>query len=483
MIRLEVKNIFTTISGDYFEMQDIDSKLQFQDPDDENKRYSLLNEGRFHTGLLTYIRSILDYHKVEYSIEGLVNQYVQVDSIDSKILDGVELRDYQISAANKMLCYRRGVVRLPTGAGKTEVQLAVIKRLINDNVISIDNPAIVIVNSVLHMTDTWESRCKSRGIQCGCIGAGRRELDNPVLICVVDSLWSGIKKDDPDIISLLSRTKLISFDECHHLSSNTWTSIGEMCPAEYRYGLSGTPFEKLESTSYSDLILVGITGELICEVPISYLRKRGYVAEPIITLIPVNGWVHFHDWRRIYHKGVVDNENRNFVISEIANHLSSLGYKVLVSVQMISHGESLLKLIPNSMFAYGGSQVARHENSEIIRATEDQNELLKRFVSTASGSVLIASSIFDESVDIPAINAAIIAGAYRSYRKTLQRIGRALHSREGNNRVFVFDFVDNQHYYLRAQSKKRIQIYENEGFQIYRGFDYINSIIEKPINL
>ena len=74
--------------------------------------------------------------------------------------------------------------------------------------------------------------------------------------------------------------------------------------------------------------------------------------------------------------------------------------------------------------------------------------------------VLITTEILKEGVNIPEIEALVIASAGKDHRQTA---GRAL---RGGGEVEIHDFYDSFNKRFEKQSKKRIESYKKEGFQI-----------------
>ena len=72
----------------------------------------------------------------------------------------------------------------------------------------------------------------------------------------------------------------------------------------------------------------------------------------------------------------------------------------------------------------------------------------------------------DEGVDIVSINALIMAAGGKSQITTLQRIGRGLRHKKGENTLLVLDFLDKTNSYLEYHSKRRMKICKDEGFKI-----------------
>lgn len=53
---------------------------------------------------------------------------------------------------------------------------------------------------------------------------------------------------------------------CHHLPSNTWSTSAAFIEAPYRFGFSGSPFASQDDLEYSDMQLIGLTGEVLVRV-------------------------------------------------------------------------------------------------------------------------------------------------------------------------------------------------------------------------
>lgn len=164
-------------------------------------------------------------------------------------------------------------------------------------------------------------------------------------------------------------------------------------------------------------------------------------------------------WHSVYSQGIVQNEYRNRVIAKVAAQYSRKGMQTLILVRELYHGDQLAQLIraedvERVAFVYGDTPADVLDN-EVARFKEH------------SDSVLIASPIFDEGVDVPAIRALIIADGGKSIRAVLQKVGRGIRKKKtGANTIDVVDFADATHKWLSNHSLERIAIYEGEGFDV-----------------
>lgn len=385
----------------------------------------------FPTGLLPIVTKALvakDY-TVDVIHKTCAKQVCQVNADD---LDGITLRAYQVEAANTMLKAKRGVAKMATNSGKTEVMAAMIKAL---NV-----PTILLVHRKELLYQTAE-RLTARGVKnVGIVGDGEWHPDI-VTVAMIQTLQNKLKKLD------MSKNKLLFIDECHHLSSDQAMDVFNHIPGCYRYGLSGTP---IKYDLLADMKLLAATGDIIYELENEYLIKHEYSAKPYIELKVIeldDDIIWKMDYTDAVDQLIVHNFNRNKAVFEYAVKATGT---VLVIVDRIEHGKLLNKMIPGSVFVYGSD------------TTERRREILDRMRSTSG--VYIASPIFDEGIDVPSVDTLVYAAGGRSNVKLLQRIGRGMRKKEGDNTLHILDFIDDTNKHLLEHSNDRLDSYIREGF-------------------
>jgi hypothetical protein len=98
----------------------------------------------------------------------------------------------------------------------------------------------------------------------------------------------------------------------------------------------------------------------------------------------------------------------------------------------------------------------------------------------AAGVFVHNSTVYDEAIDIPSMNVLIMAGGGKSFRRTVQRIGRPLHSKQ--DFVHVIDFWDYQHPYLQRHSRQRSAIYNRMEYLQFKGVEELNRRILVPVD-
>lgn len=410
----------------------------------------LISKHLFPTGLLPSILATLKEFKEPYSIEDQ-RTFVPPSFNTTK----VSLRDYQRDTINTALAHKiegmwwpRGVLRLATGAGKTEIAVAMTE--------IINVPTLFICHRQ-HLVTQAIDRFAKFNIKTGILCGGKKELRPNIIVATGQTLFSMLKKEDPDLLLLSNRIQQIFFDEAHLLAANYSTGnlfvkVSNCFPnAFYRWGLTATPFMKDE---YSNRLLEGTTGKQIVEIRSQELIDSGYLADiEIVTdryphqKLVLKPKLAFD---LEYTHGIVINSARN---SRIEHWMKTLPRPILLLVEQIAHGEYLLslarKLGLKSEFVNG------------LTKNDLRTELINQLNSKAL-DILVASTIFDDGVDIPEIHSVILAGGKKSPVKLLQRIGRGLRKSSTKSKVKIINFYDHMFPSLEKHSKERIKVLEEE---------------------
>lgn len=415
-------------------------------------RYSM----SFPTGLLDILPRKLAERIVKIDLrkkpEG---QPVAIENIG---LNGVEFRDYQIELVKKAIGKERCVVQSPTNAGKTEISAGIIKGL------GVSTLFLTHIDNLCRQTrERLENRLQ---IKVGIINA--REWDQEfVTVCMIPTLYHRLKRRNPKVLQLLNSVDALFLDEVHHLSAESWLVVAKQSSAYYRFGLSATPVLK---DAISNLKLIGQTGGIVGDVTNKDLIEQGISAKPIISIVTnvtMGGGVQLLNYQRAYRLGIETNVDRNILIAKIIKEKMKENKPTLVLVNTIRHQRELertfLKLNNGFMeFALPRSIVILNGGIN----TDTRMRTLKD-MSKGNVKVIIATPIFDEGMDMPEIKVLVLGGGGKSQIKLLQRVGRGMRKKkEGENVVEIFDFKDTGQRYLSAHAKRRLGVYEREGFDI-----------------
>jgi superfamily II DNA or RNA helicase len=367
---------------------------------------------------------------------------VDVGNLTLNGIDEVRWKETQLPVLRQLMLSKRGVVKMGTGSGKTEVMAGILKALS-------DKSALVLVHRIELLHQTIDRLKMRLGEEIGMVCSGKVDIDKRVVVGMVQSVWS--KK--PVLAKWLKDgVQVLLIDECHHSPSKTWSYIAMSCGALWRYGFSGTPLTYNEER---DMLLIGLTGDVIYGVQLKDLVEKGYAARPRVNIVIVpfryNGkWSQVFD--EVYGKDMRMVDVLKFVLeSEIAKGKKG----IVLFVERIRHGKRLLSYLRekgwNVVFAYGG-------RSDAERICIMQGMKQKRY------DVVIATTIFDEGIDVSGINGVVFWCSTKSIVRIMQRIGRGVRVEQGKADIDVWEFVvDNR--YIKEHSKKRISYYDKEGLE------------------
>lgn len=394
----------------------------------------LISGDRFPTGLLRGVLQALDGCGESIDVAYPDIPDVNISGIVPNMFDDIVLRDYQVDAAKTLLANSRGIASMATNSGKTEV-IAAIARVVPGGV-------LVLTTSKDLLYQTAERLSSRLGEMVGVIGDGSKDSWQRVTVAMVQTLvrLPGLEIDAVDCIC---------YDECHHLSSRTSQEVVYRIDAPFRFGFSGTP---IKDSKLLDLMLIGATGPVLVDISNMELIDVGISAKPTVCMYEIDNLVcdETCTWQEAYMECIVGNMYRNQVIADLV--VCETGC-TLILVERIGHGEALRKMIPGSIFVNGSN-------------TSTQRVEVLDSMRTDVDIVVIATSIFDEGVDVPAIDTIVMAGGGRARGRLLQRLGRGMRKKGGSNELRVIDFVDYTNGYLTKHSVQRCETYEHEGFTV-----------------
>jgi superfamily II DNA or RNA helicase len=259
------------------------------------------------------------------------------------------------------------------------------------------------------------------------------------------------------IAKYLKMIDVLILDETHHGSAKSFYRLMQRIQAPFRFGLSGTPFGNADGNG---LMVEACFGPVVARVTNEELIQRGVSARPTIRFVEVDKpeIEENLDWHTVYKQGIVLNEHRNQLIAGEAKRFAKANKPCLIMIRELWHGDNLSKLLTEMKVKHA------YVHGQMLSANVERSKV--KF-EAGKFNVLIASPIFGEGVDIPAIRSLIIADGGQSVREVLQKIGRGLRKKDGGDNVLdVVDFADTGHTWLARHSQERMNIYVDEGFEV-----------------
>ena len=335
---------------------------------------------------------------------------------------------------------------------------------------------LVCVPTTNLLYQTYE-RMKERGIDekdISLLGDNNSvDFSRRIVIATVQSAFKRLNIS-PEYMDWLSDVDCLLMDEAHHSKCRTWSTLIDKVSPEYLLGFTAEPFHKDKNHLVSDLILRGLIGPVIHRVTMDYLVQHGYLAKPCVIAVDTHykgDIFQVIDWALVNKSGIVKNVLRNQLIRDISSLLINEGKKPLILVQQISHGQEIAKLLSergyNVYMMKGGRSVSVYlGGNEVDKYTDNNNLVIKDF-NDGKIDALIGTSTLDEGVDIPSLSAVILAGGGKGRLKIVQRVGRALRPKIGDNTTVVIDFRDRFNVVTNSHFNKRKVLYDEMGMPVY----------------
>jgi superfamily II DNA or RNA helicase len=348
----------------------------------------------------------------------------------------LSLRDYQAAAVDKLVKVTQGTVVIPCGGGKTRVGMGAIARL--------RTPTLILVHT-LDLAEQWMGELRDKlGLEAGLIGDGEVH-PKPITVAVIQAL---VRWDPAKLDAFLEGFGLVILDEAHHVAASTFHCVLDRCPARYRLGLTATPERTDGLTALLDLFL----GPPLAVVTHEQLVEAGVLTVPEVRAIETAfnyPYTCAEDYAPML-AAVARDAARNQQIVDAVVAEAQAGHVCLVLSGRIDHCEALASAVSES------GVPAAVLTGEVKRAR--RKELLDE-ARAGSLSVLVATSLADEGLDLPRLSRVFLAFPSRARGRTVQRLGRLMRPHPDKRDAILFDFVDRRVPILRRHHLERRKLY------------------------
>ncbi|HYO96052.1 MAG TPA: DEAD/DEAH box helicase family protein [Polyangiaceae bacterium] len=341
----------------------------------------------------------------------------------------------------------RGVVVLPTGAGKSHVAvLAIADR----------RRSTLVVAPTLDLVRQWYDLLRtSFGTEVGIVGGGSHDV-RPLTVTTYDSAYLHMQH-------LGARFGCIVFDECHHLPGETYRFAAELCLAPFRLGLTATP-ERADGREETLERLIGpvvyrkdileLSGKYLADyetvridVELSSDERAEYTAERALYLDFLRSQgIRMgtpRGWNEFIQRAARSNVGRRAFAAYLRQRALAQG--ACGKLECVQHlleqhrHDRTLVFTQDNATAYAVSR--RFLIPAITHQTKvrERSTILTRFASGDYGAV-VTSKVLNEGVDVPDANVAIVISGSGSVREHVQRLGRILRQR-GNKHAILYELV------------------------------------------
>ncbi|KTG08483.1 helicase [Haloprofundus marisrubri] len=378
---------------------------------------------------------------------------------DDEVLDPVSgprlscslsLRPYQSEALRRWRSDERGVVVLPTGAGKTYVGMAAID--------TVGGPTLVVVPT-LDLVDQWRDELARFEVPVGEFSGRTKDLSS-ITVATYDSAYT-------HATTLGNRFEFVLFDEVHHLAAESYRRIAERMAAPARMGLTAT-YERDDGAHERLVHLLGgkvyeigtddLTGEYLSTYTVERITVeltseereaydehaavfRNYVAFSNVSLDGPDGYRNLvvrsgndpRAWRAIRAKETsrkiaFNAESKLDELASLLRECRENDDRIIVFTRYndLVHVVADRFLIPSITYK---------------TPTDERRSTLSGF-KAGRYDAIVSSQVLDEGVDVPDANVGIILSGTGSEREYRQRLGRILRPSEKPARLYELVSAD-----------------------------------------
>ena len=345
---------------------------------------------------------------------------------------------------------KRGVISLPTGAGKTFIAILLIAET--------QRPTLVHVPTI-DLMHQWSDVLKEHfGETVGIFGGGEHELRDLTVTTYQSAVMHAPHYGN--------RFGFAIFDECHHLPGDQYQYAAISSIAPFRLGLSATP----DRVDGKESRLYALVGECCYEAQVQELSGKTLSEYRVVTIA-----VDMEDIERIQYE-----EARRTYLSFLKQEKISMGTSsgwqrfLWKSSQSETGRAAFNAYLTQKRLSFASTAkkewvwklIQRHRGDRILIFTQDNDtayQLGTRFFlpvlthqtkqkerkaflngfRDGTYAILVTSKALNEGVDVPEANVAIIVSGSGSVREHVQRLGRILRKREGKQAV-LYELISKQ---------------------------------------
>jgi superfamily II DNA or RNA helicase len=362
---------------------------------------------------------------------------------------------------------KRGVVTLPTGAGKTILAILAIART--------ERPALIHVPTIDLLHQWHQLLERFFGEKVGRIGGGYKEWER-LTVSTYDSALLHVEYRG-------NQFGLLVFDECHHLPGEQlqYTAVASLAP--FRLGLTATPersdgreqhlyqicgplcyeahIDELEGQTLAPYRVHTIEVDMLPEEAEQYQELRQqylqFVRQERIRFDTPDGWQQF-----VFRSSRTPEGRQAFQAYLAQKQLSQasqakLGWIWRLLTQHVE--DRLLIFTQDNEMAY---QIGRRFLLPVLTHHTKTNERAQFLSKFRDGSypTLVTSKVLNEGVDVPEANVAVVVSGSGSIREHVQRLGRILRAKPGKEAV-LYELI----------SRGTAELYVNQRRRQHRAYD------------
>lgn len=403
--------------------------------------------GRLRAQARHYRAALAALVKADLAVDDQARGYVELALVGRRARDAHPHQEEAIAAW--FAGGRRGVVVLPTGAGKSYVAEMAIAKIQRSTLVVA--PTIDLMNQWVGLLQTAFGH-----EHVGSLGGGTYDL-KPLTATTYDSAHLHIE-------TLGNRYGFVVFDECHHLPSPAYATAAEGLVAPFRLGLTATP----ERGDGSESRLAELIGKIVYRRDIQELTGR-YLAPYETQRIRVeltDAERRAHDAARATYRGFVERHRiamsspegwgrflQTVARTGVEGRAAFSAWReqrriALRSQEKLAVLESLFAEHPDDptiVFCADNDTVHLVSRRWLVPALThetpgpERKSVLEDF-NAGRIKCVVTARVLNEGVDLPAARVGIVLAGTATVREHVQRLGRLLR-KQGDKEAILYEVV------------------------------------------
>ena len=323
-----------------------------------------------------------------------------------------------------------GIINAWVSWGKTFTGLAIAGKL---------GQKTLVVTHTLALRKQWEDEVeKVFGFKAGIIGSGKFELDHPIVIGNIQSLYRKIPQIRQEFGTII-------LDEMHHCSAPTFSRIIDKNCAKHKIGLTGT----LQRKDGRHVVFRDYFGDNVLKPP-----KENFMV-PKVNILRLD--IRFMDgnnipWANRVNELAYNPEYQHSVAMTAASYAAK-GHKVLVVSDRVDFLKNCAKLTGDNAVCVTGA-IHHEDRADIIKQIFEDKDVLYG-----------TQSIFSEGISLNILSCLILATPVNNEPLLTQLIGRIIRDYEDKKQPVVVD-INLIGKTASRQASMRMGYYLKEGYEI-----------------
>ncbi|RLM57530.1 ATP-dependent helicase [Halobellus sp. Atlit-31R] len=374
-----------------------------------------------------------------------------------------DLRPYQTAAVEAWRANGdRGVVELPTGAGKTVLAI--------DAIAALGVPTLVVVPTI-DLLDQWRRELRTEfDVPVGQFGGGQQEREG-ITVSTYDSAY--LRAD-----GIGDGFGLVVFDEVHHLGGEGYRDAARLLAAPARLGLTAT-FERPDGAHEAVSELVGpkvyeasvddLAGEHLADYDVRRIEVALGPDERDAYEAAQGTFVDYlkrsnlslrsgADYRKLVMRSGNDPDAREALLAKqrARRIMMNADAKVDTLGRLLDRhrDDRVIVFTAHTDLVYRLSERYLLPAITSETGTSERREILERF-RDGTYSRVVTANVLDEGVDVPDANVAVVLAGSGSEREFTQRLGRVLRPKDDGGRALLYEVVSEATAEERVADRRR----------------------------